>query len=64
MSHTDAYECDLAYIHDKGFGEFARESAPGLLNLFQQNGLSEGLVEVFLHGCPQDVIGPESRVGR
>jgi SAM-dependent methyltransferase len=43
MIHTDAYECDLAYIHDRGFGEFARGSAPGLLKLFQRNGISEGL---------------------
>jgi SAM-dependent methyltransferase len=44
MTHTDAYESDLAYIHDQGFGDFARGSAPGLLNLFRQNGIAAGRV--------------------
>jgi 2-polyprenyl-3-methyl-5-hydroxy-6-metoxy-1,4-benzoquinol methylase len=44
MTNADAYQNDLAYIHDTGFGEFARGSAPGLLQLFQQNGIIEGLV--------------------
>jgi SAM-dependent methyltransferase len=44
MTHTGAYENDLAYIHDRGFGEFARGSAPGLLRLFRQHGITEGLV--------------------
>jgi SAM-dependent methyltransferase len=44
MIHADAYECDLAYIHDTGFGEFARGSAPGLLKLLRQNGITEGRV--------------------
>jgi SAM-dependent methyltransferase len=43
-SHTDAYQSDLAYIHDKGFGGFARGSAPHLLTLFRQHGITEGLV--------------------
>src|SRR5262249_29615653 len=42
MIPVDAYECDLAYIHDRGFGGFARGSAPGLLKLFRQRGLTEG----------------------
>jgi SAM-dependent methyltransferase len=44
MSHDDAYEIDLTYIHDRGFGAFARGSAPGLLNLLLQNGVSDGRV--------------------
>jgi SAM-dependent methyltransferase len=44
MTHAKAYQRDLAYIHDTGFGAFARGSAPGLLNLFQQAGITEGLV--------------------
>jgi SAM-dependent methyltransferase len=44
MTHTQAYENDLAYIHDKGFAKFARSSAPGLIQLFQKNGITEGLV--------------------
>src|SRR5262249_43106923 len=44
MSHKHAYENDLAYIHDSGFGEFARGSAPGLLKLLRQSGITDGLV--------------------
>jgi SAM-dependent methyltransferase len=43
MTHADAYQKDLAYIHDTGFGGFARGSAPGLLSLFRQNGITEGV---------------------
>ena len=39
-----AYETDLAYIHDTGFGEFALQSAPGLLKLLRDNGVDHGLV--------------------
>jgi SAM-dependent methyltransferase len=39
-----AYGTDLAYIHDAGFGEFALQSAPGLLKLLRQNGVDHGLV--------------------
>jgi SAM-dependent methyltransferase len=44
MIPVGAYECDLAYIHDSGFGGFARGSAPGLLKLFRQRGITEGPV--------------------
>jgi SAM-dependent methyltransferase len=44
MTHADVYRDDLAYIHDTGFGGFARNSAPGLLNLLLKNGISDGLV--------------------
>jgi SAM-dependent methyltransferase len=39
-----AYEHDLAYIHDVGFGDFAKNSAPALLKLLRQNGITDGLV--------------------
>lgn len=39
-----AYENDLAYIHDVGFGGFAKNSAPGLLEMLRQNGITDGLV--------------------
>lgn len=44
--HTGAkiYETDLAYIHDCGFGGFARDSAPGLLSLLRQSGITQGRV--------------------
>jgi len=44
LRFVDAYETDLAYIHDRGFGDFARRSAPGLLKLLRQNGIVDGLV--------------------
>ncbi len=34
----------LARIHDERFGGFAEQSAPELLNLFQRNGIRDGLV--------------------
>jgi hypothetical protein len=44
MTVTNAYQDDLAYIHDTGFGGFARGSAPGLLDLFTAPGIRKGLV--------------------
>ena len=41
---VDAYKDDLAYIHDVGFGDFARNSAPGLLSVLRQAGITTGLV--------------------
>ena len=41
---TEAYKDDLAYIHDRGFGDFARNSAPGLLEILRQAGITTGLV--------------------
>lgn len=39
-----AYGPDLAHIHDTGFGDFAREAAPGLLRMLAEAGLGDGLV--------------------
>src|SRR5205809_6732458 len=39
-----AYKGDLAYIHDVGFGDYARNSAPGLLEILRQAGITTGLV--------------------
>ena len=39
----DAYKDDLAYIHDVGFGDFATNSAPGLLEILRQGGVTSGL---------------------
>jgi SAM-dependent methyltransferase len=44
MTHADAYQSDLAYIHDTGFGGFARGSSPGLLSLLRQNGITQSVV--------------------
>src|SRR5262249_27691548 len=56
-SPVDAYECDLAYIHDTGFGAFAKGSAPGLLRLFQQNAINKGLVVDL--GCGSGIWAKE-----
>jgi SAM-dependent methyltransferase len=41
---TEAYDESLAYIHDVGFGDYARNSAPGLLEILRQAGIATGLV--------------------
>jgi SAM-dependent methyltransferase len=41
---TQGYEEDLAYIHDVGFGDFSKKSAPGLLEILRQKGIQKGLV--------------------
>jgi SAM-dependent methyltransferase len=38
------YGTDLAYIHDTGFGEFARSAAPAILDILRRAGISSGLV--------------------
>ncbi len=43
-SPEKAYGDDLAYIHDVGYGDFARNSAPGLLKILKRNGITEGLI--------------------
>ena len=41
---TAAYEEDLAYIHDVGYGAFAESAAQGILDLFRKEGLASGTV--------------------
>ena len=58
----DAYKDDLAYIHDAGFGDFAKNSAPGLLEIFRQNAITMGLVVDL--GCGSGIWARElSRAG-
>jgi SAM-dependent methyltransferase len=38
------YDTDLAYIHDVGFGAFARNAAPGLLAILRRAGVRDGCV--------------------
>lgn len=40
----DAYNTDLAYIHDVGFGDFSKTAAPWLLEMLRANGIDSGLV--------------------
>lgn len=53
----DAYQSDLAYIHDTGFGAFAKGLAPGLLKLLRQHGLTGGLVVDL--GCGSGIWASE-----
>lgn len=41
---AQGYQEDLAYIHDVGFGDYARNVAPGLLGLLRRGGVAGGLV--------------------
>ena len=36
MVNAEPYDVDLAYIHDTGYGNFARNSAPGVLKIISQ----------------------------
>jgi SAM-dependent methyltransferase len=38
------YARDLAYVHDAGFGGFARDAGPGLLRRLRRAGIHDGLV--------------------
>ena len=42
MTSTIAYDNDLAHVHDSGFGDFARLSAPGLLRLLAEHKTAPG----------------------
>lgn len=58
----DAYKDDLAYIHDAGFGDFAKTSAPWLLETLHANGIENGLVVDL--GCGSGIWARElSRAG-
>jgi SAM-dependent methyltransferase len=45
---SPAYETDLAYVHDVGFGGFARGAAPGLLSLLRRAGVAGRVMDL---GC-------------
>src|ERR671928_112596 len=40
----DAFREDLAYIHDIGFGDLAKNAAPVLLDALRGSGIDRGLV--------------------
>jgi SAM-dependent methyltransferase len=44
MTRINAYQEDLAYIHDVGFDFYARGVAPELLKIFRRHGITKGLV--------------------
>src|SRR6202008_3944336 len=51
------YQLDLAYIHDAGFGDYARKSAPGLLAILRRAGIRSGLVVDL--GCGSGIWAAE-----
>jgi SAM-dependent methyltransferase len=51
---ADAYGEDLAYIHDAGFGHFARGAAAVLLEDLKQRGVNRGLVIDL--GCGSGIL--------
>jgi SAM-dependent methyltransferase len=51
------YQSDLAYIHDAGFGDFARKSAPGLLAILRKAGIRTGFVVDL--GCGSGIWAAE-----
>ena len=53
----DAYRDDLAYIHDAGFGGFARAAGPVLVEALRQRGISDGLVIDL--GCGSGILSHE-----
>ncbi len=55
-----SYTQDLAYIHDVGFGGFAREAGPGLLDTLRQRGVTTGRVVDL--GCGSGIWA--ERLGR
>jgi SAM-dependent methyltransferase len=54
LEMTDAYRDDLAYIHDAGFGDFARAAAPVLAEMLRRNGIASGLVIDL--GCGSGIL--------
>lgn len=54
---NESYKDDLAYIHDVGFGDFARNAAPALLRILSQSGITSGLVVDL--GCGSGIWASE-----
>ena len=51
------YEADLAYIHHVGFGGFATQAAPGVIEHLRQCGVRDGLVVDL--GCGSGLLARE-----
>jgi SAM-dependent methyltransferase len=51
------YNNDLAYIHDSGHGDFARNASIGLLNLFKENIKPDSLILDL--GCGSGILEKE-----
>jgi SAM-dependent methyltransferase len=48
------YLRDLAWIHDAGFGAFARHAAPGIVRILRRSGIRRGLVVDI--GCGSGIL--------
>jgi SAM-dependent methyltransferase len=57
----DAYREDLAYIHDAGFGQFARGAAAVLLEELRDAGVAQGLVIDL--ACGSGILGEALAAG-
>ncbi len=51
---SPGYSDDLAYIHHVGYGSFARDAAPGVLEIFRRHDITDGLVVDLGCGSDQD----------
>jgi SAM-dependent methyltransferase len=54
---VSAYADDLAYIHDAGYGDFARTSAPWIVELLRRNRIDGGLIVEL--GCGSGITSLE-----
>jgi SAM-dependent methyltransferase len=54
---TEWYRKDVAYIHDVGHADFALQTAPGILEILAESGVSEGLVVDL--GCGSGLLARE-----
>ena len=52
------YRQDLAYIHDVGFGDFAKNAAPGLLVMLRQSITQRERGHVRVSGHKRDCVAP------
>jgi SAM-dependent methyltransferase len=53
--HTSRlYATDLAYIHNAGFGHFARRASPELIRILRAHGISNGLIVEA--GCGSGIL--------
>ena len=54
LEMTETYRDDLAYIHDAGFGNFARAAAAVLVEMLHRSAISDGLVIDL--GCGSGIL--------
>jgi SAM-dependent methyltransferase len=57
MNNSLFYDTDLAYVHDVGYGNFARQAAKMIKNLFSQEFPEKGLVIDL--GCGSGIVAKE-----